>query len=94
MAQIAYASEKNGHLRFEIYVLDLEGREPRRLTDLGARAWNPDWSPDGQNIVFTYAPTEEDRDIYVLDFDGSNMTQLTRSDGEDDYPRWSPSTED
>jgi Tol biopolymer transport system component len=90
--QIAYASEKNGHLRFEIYVLDLEmkGSEPRQLTDLGARAWNPDWSPDGRTIVFTHAPKDEDRDIYGMDADGSNLTQLTHSDSEDDYPRWSP----
>jgi len=89
-SRIAYSSEKNGHLRFEIYVMNSDGSQPAQLTDLGGRASGPDWSPDGSRIAFTFADGTEDRNIYVMDADGSNMVQLTTDSAEDDNPCWSP----
>ena len=75
-AQIAFSSERDGNP--EIYVMDINGKNQRRLTNNRGDDWSPSWSPDGKRIVFF-----SDRDghvhpkhgwstfeIYVMDADG------------------------
>ena len=51
----------------------------------------PNWSPDGQQIVFVAARTGLEGDLFVINRDGAQLTQLTDtpedSEGE---PVWSP----
>jgi TolB protein len=51
--------------------------------------FNPDWSPDGSQIVF-----ESTRDgkyaIYSIRPDGTNLRKLTGGEANDEQPRWSP----
>jgi Tol biopolymer transport system component len=57
---------------------------------------DPDWSPDGQKIVFTSHPvTDEPRfsnqtELYVMHPDGSWLQRLTNNDYEERAPAWSP----
>jgi Tol biopolymer transport system component len=46
---------------------------------------DPDWSPDGKQIVFD----DGERGIFVVDRDGSHLKQLTTQAG-DATPDWSP----
>ena len=88
-ARIAFASNRDGN--FEIYVMDADGGNQRRLTNNPGNDVSPSWSPDGKRIAFS-----SDRDkpgnseIYVMDADGQNEQRLTNDPNEDQYPSWSP----
>ena len=94
-AQIAFASNRDGNP--EIYVMDLDGKNQRRLTNHPKNDWSPSWSPDGKRIVFISNrdghvhvhgwPTYE---IYVMDADGGNQQNLTNDPNDDRNPSWSP----
>lgn len=92
-AQIAFVSNREGN--FEIYVMDTDGKNHRRLTDNPAIDWDPSWSPDGERIVFSSEKGDSgwDIDIYVIDADGGNPRRLTRSPAENRTPSWPPDGE-
>ena len=50
LAQIAFTTNRDGN--FEIYVMDADGNNVRRLTDHPATDYGPAWSPDGRFIAF------------------------------------------
>jgi TolB protein len=75
--------------------------EEIRLTDFGRETWNPDWSPDGSEIVFTTFPVGEDRvTLWMINIDpetgqyGSpHGVSLPDDMGEVAWARWSPAGE-
>ena len=95
-ARIAFVSDRDGN--YDIYVMDVDGGNLRRLTNHPDIDSLPSWSPDGKRIVFTskrdghvdaihgFATSE----IYVMDADGDNPQNLTNHPKEDWYPSWSP----
>ena len=48
--QIAFVSDRDGNL--EIYVMEADGDNLRRLTNSPLGETEPSWSPDGQRIAF------------------------------------------
>ena len=95
-AQIAFVSDRDGN--YEIYVMDTDGGNLRRLTNHPDIDSLPSWSPDGKRIIFTSkrgghvdarhgVATSE---IYVMDADGRNPHNLTNHPEDDLYPSWSP----
>ena len=94
-AQIAFTSERDGNR--EIYVMDTNGANQRRLTNSRLVDWDPSWSPDGRHIVFTgngrpgdWGARGGDLEIYLMDADGSNPRRLTDNFRQDTDPSWSP----
>jgi len=77
--KIAFASKRDGH--YEIYVMNADGTDYKRLTDGENFNKNqPAWSPDGTKIVFQGQSREEpyQSEIYVMDAaDGKNVQRLT-----------------
>ena len=59
----------------DIYVKDLEGGEPSRLTFDPALDRRPRWSPDGEWIVF-HSDRGESRDLWRRRADGSGSAEL------------------
>ena len=57
---------------------------PRVITRWESRATYPDWSPDGETIVFTtydlgeFQGTDEPSNLFTIRPDGTDLTQLTR----------------
>ena len=98
-AQIAFVSHRDGSP--EIYVMDADGGNQRRLTNNRHDDSSPSWSPHGKRIVFSSnrdghihvihgGPTFE---IYVMDADGGNLLNLTENPDDDFSPSWSPDGE-
>ncbi len=51
--------------------------------------FNPDWSPDGDRIVFESGRGQH-FSIYTIGVDGNDLTRLTNDDYNDEGPVWSP----
>ena len=89
-AQITFVSQRDGNA--EIYVMDADGKNERRLTNNRHDDRHPSWSPDGKRIVFS-SERDGNFDIYVMDADGGKPQNLTKNPNEDNYPSWSPDGE-
>lgn len=87
--KIAWSSSRDGN--FEIYSMDANGENQKRLTDDPNDDRNPAWQTrTGQKIAFS-ASRDFNNEIYVIDAaDGGNPTNLTNDFNWDDYPAWSP----
>jgi Tol biopolymer transport system component len=85
--RIAFYSERDGNA--EIYVMNADGSNERRLTNTTADEGYPSWSPDGTTITF-----DTDRDgnfeIYAMGADGTNPRRLTNDPATDVSASWSP----
>ena len=87
-AQIAFVSKRDGNA--EIYVMDADGGNQRRLTENRNNDRYPVWSPDGQRIAFMAdrKGNFEQFDIYVMDADGGNLQNRTNHPDDDWNPTW------
>ncbi len=85
-AKIAFTSVRDGN--YEIYVMDVDGKNPRNLTNHAGSDDSPAWSPDGRRIAF-YSSRPEGSGLYVMDADGSNPRYLAPVGCCPD-PAWSP----
>jgi dipeptidyl aminopeptidase/acylaminoacyl peptidase len=74
---------------FEIYVMNANGSDQRRLTYSRGIDKAPVFSPDGSRIAFT-SNRDGNYEIYVMDADGRNPRRVTRSSERSDYPCWHP----
>ncbi|MEP6987798.1 MAG: hypothetical protein ABI970_19515, partial [Chloroflexota bacterium] len=75
---------------YEIYRMALGRQLGVRLTHNQANNTNPDWSPDGHQIVFV-SDQSGSNILYVMNDEGGNVHVLTDPlDGNQDNPMWSP----
>jgi Tol biopolymer transport system component len=77
------------HYEADIYLMNSDGSQEKRLTDLAGVETEPTWSPDGEHIAFS-TERREQGDIYVMDADGAKLTRLTDRPGVEIEPTWSP----
>lgn len=88
-SRVAFETDRDGN--FEIYLVDADGANLRRLTNHppGSRSYTLSWSPDGKQIV--YASNQDgNTEIYVMNVDGSSQQRLTNHPAKDDEPAWAP----
>ena len=86
--KIAFVSTRDGN--GEIYVMNADGSDPRRLTKNTRWDGSPAWSPDGTQIAYYTHLTEQAWAIMVMDADGGNPRQLTEGNTCGCAPFWSP----
>ena len=80
---IAYSADTAGN--FDIWIQPVEGGHPIQVTTDPAHDWQPDWSPDGRELVFR--SERLDGGIFVVPSSGGHPRQLTNFGYR---PRWSP----
>lgn len=67
----------------ELYVVDADGKNSRRLASTLDDTYCPRWAPDGQTILFT-GRGEVTGEVYMIDVEGKNPRRLTNAG--DDHP--------
>jgi WD40 repeat protein len=89
---IAFSSNMDGD--FEIWVMESNGSNQRKLTDNHAIDLSPAWSPDGSQIAFVSNRDGND-EIYFMNADGSHVRRLTQTEyANESFPAWSPNGRD
>ncbi len=70
---------------WKIYLIDSEGGKLTPLLDEDRNEADPDWSPDGQSIVFGRLPDRMDsrqpKAIYLINLQTRKVTEIAGSDG-------------
>ncbi len=75
----------------EIYTMNADGGNQKRLTFNEITEITPRWSPDRTKIVFSRRETSADLyQIWTMNADGSGQTRLTNSPTVDQNPIWKP----
>jgi TolB protein len=84
--RIAFMSGRDGNP--EIYVVNADGSNTRRLTNHPAGDGTPTWSPNSQQLAFVSDRTGTPQ-IYLMGADGSNVRRITMNESWADQPTWS-----
>jgi hypothetical protein len=74
----------------EIYTVNPDGTDLRRVTNNTWNDMHPDWSHDGQRIVLSSELSPGNYEIVGMDPDGRNVVNLTNHPATDWRPAWSP----
>jgi DNA-binding SARP family transcriptional activator/Tol biopolymer transport system component/tRNA A-37 threonylcarbamoyl transferase component Bud32 len=79
---------------FDLYVMNADGSDITRLTDLPGDEAQPAWSPDGNRIAFVFDDLGDPHfrtGIAVANADGTGLTELVTRDDQNLWgPTWSP----
>jgi len=83
----------------DLWVMDADGSNKKRLTHNGATNWAPSWHPDGKRIIFSSNMDDWHEDIkrfghnfeiYVINIDGTGIERITYNKVFDSFPMFSP----
>jgi TolB protein len=88
--RLAFMSTMDGSGNNELYVINRDGTNLRRLTNHPAAEGSPTWSPSGTQIAFT-SDRSGSPQIYIMSADGLGQPRrMTIGEGYADRPTWSP----
>lgn len=75
--------------RFEIFIVDADGKNMSQVTQLGKASFAPFFHPDGKRIIFSSnygAESPRDFNLFLINIDGSGLEQVTFSGEFDGFP--------
>lgn len=79
--------------KMEVWIANADGTEAKQVTHLGQANWAPNFTPDGQRIIFC-SNHEYSRgfpfNMYLIRLDGSGLEKISRDKGFDAFPMFSP----
>ncbi len=79
--------------RLDLWVMDSDGSNKRRITDNASANFCPFFHPDGRRIVFASNledPKGHDFDLYLVGVDGTGLERVTWHADFDGFPMFSP----
>lgn len=86
---ILFVSNRDGNQN--IYIMNEDGTNVRRLTDNPAADIMPAWSPDHTKIAFISTRNRAgQKKVFIMNADGSDQKQVGDISGEHAWPTWTP----
>ena len=79
--------------KLEIWIMDADGSNKRRVTDLDVAAFAPFFHPSGDKIIFSSNhgdPSGREFELFMVGVDGQTLEQVTFSGGFDGFPMFAP----
>ena len=73
LSQIAFASNRTGN--WEIWLMDWDGSNQRRITNHGTLSILPSWAPDNERMVYT-SFARGTSDMYIISRRGGRTTRI------------------
>ena len=84
---IAFSSNRDWN--YDIYIMDIKGRNLQNLTNSSTHEFSPAFSPDGQQMAYV-SSRHERLEIYVMNLNTKVSRRLTHHPKHDNNPAWSP----
>lgn len=78
--------------KLELFVMNADGSNKRKITDYGAASFAPFFHPDGKRIIFSSNkddPRGREFDLYTVGIDGKGLERITYTKGFDGFPMFS-----
>ena len=85
---IAFSSKRSGN--YDIYIMDIEGKNLQNLTNSPTHEFQPTFSPDGQRMAYVSSRHDGYLEIYVMNLSTKVSHRLTNHPKHDANPAWSP----
>ncbi len=79
-------------MRLEIYIMNADGSDIQKVTNLGAASFAPYFHPDGDRVIFSsnYGdPEGRIFNLWMVRTDGTDLRQITFNDSFDGFPVFS-----
>lgn len=79
--------------QLDIWVMNADGSNKRRLTNNAAANFAPFFHPNGRQVIFSSNmsnPRGRNFDLYLINIDGSGLEQVTKHAEFDGFPMFSP----
>ncbi len=87
---ISDPNDTNAVSNGEIFIMDADGKNEKRLTNRPGYDGGAEFSPDGTKIAFYGKTAEGTYEIFIMDPDGNTIINLTNDLHADYSPAWSP----
>ena len=88
--KIVFSSTRDAGSNGDLYVMNADGGNQRRITNSSVSDYQPDWSPSGTRIVFV-SDESGTRDLWRVNPDGTERHSYAGfADSYESNPRWSP----
>ena len=84
---ISFTADLTGNL--DIYIMDINRKNPVNLTNHPAEDSSPTWSPDGSAFAYV-SHRDGNPEIYVMEMKNKESRRLTDNQATDIDPAWSP----
>jgi len=73
----------------KIYLMDVDGENPKNLINPGGKIISVCWAPDSKRVIFD-SNRDGNYDIYMINIEGTNLVRLTNTPTDECTPSWSP----
>jgi len=91
-SKLAFGNRSGGE--FDIFTVNVETAETKQLTDTPVDDSNPNWSPDGEQILYEHEESSSEKDdLYTINVNDGSISKLTDNSYDDELGFWSPNGE-